>query len=142
MDFCQYALGDDQLFFYKLHRYGYKVLLSTDAHITHLDGRGGHSKMDYWNKEYSFAVLRYLLWYRTIYEPACGFVEKCRAWTSFFILKSLRELPLKIWFLLRYGTIRKFTTEICAWIEAQRIIKEKLSTMPSFLAHCTNHSKK
>ena len=138
IDFCQYSLGDDQLFFYKLYRYGNKVLLSTDANITHLDGRGGHGKMDYWEKMFSFAVLRYLLWYRTIYEPSCNGIQRACAWISFFIFKTLRDLPLRLWFLIRYKTIRLFTTESRAHSEAKRIIRDVLSGYPSFLAHCVN----
>lgn len=69
MDQSGYPLGEDMVFAYKLHRYGYDVLVHSDCGITHQDAQTSHLRdkyMDY----YLSCYVRCLIWHRAIFEPA------------------------------------------------------------------------
>ena len=74
LDQVPYTSGQDQVFAYKLYRYGYKMLIHYTSGVEHLDAQTGHVK----NPEladYNKRLLRYVIWYRTIYEPDKGFFK-------------------------------------------------------------------
>lgn len=84
MDEFQYALGDDQLFFYKLYKYGYKVLVHYNTGIIHLDAGTGRNR----NKivaDYNTRLLRYVLWYRSIYETQESSIKRIISQISYCI---------------------------------------------------------
>ncbi len=74
-----YCFGDDQMFHYKLHSNGWKILTHFSTGIVHLDAKTSHEKdksKQFRNKNF----LRYLLWHRSIYLPAKTRME--RLWVS------------------------------------------------------------
>lgn len=68
LDQVPYTSGQDQVFAYKLYRYGYLLLIHYASGIRHQDGQTGHVK-DPEKADYHKRFLRYVIWYRTIYEP-------------------------------------------------------------------------
>lgn len=82
MDYFKYAIGDDQMFAYKLFRTGHQVLIHYNAGVIHLDAQSGHLR-DPEKTDLDEKCLRYLIWYRSIYQPAKGF-ERIRAILSYY----------------------------------------------------------
>ena len=68
LDQVPYTSGQDQVFAYKLYRYGYKMLIHYASGVVHLDAQTGHIK-DPEKADYNKRLLRYVIWYRTLYEP-------------------------------------------------------------------------
>lgn len=83
-----YALGDDQLFFYKMHIQGFKVLTHHNCGIVHLDAvsSGGikHEK----DSQTKLMYIRYCLWYRTMYQLATNPWQKFVRTISFYCLQT------------------------------------------------------
>lgn len=71
LDQVPYTSGQDQVFAYKLFRYGYKMLIHYQAGVEHCDARTGHVK-DEKLADYNKRFLRYIIWFRTIYMPDKG----------------------------------------------------------------------
>lgn len=73
MDQSAYALGDDQVMYYKMYLYGMRVLTSYNSDIIHLDA--GNNLTEQKEKMLLYADLRFkiLFWYRFIYslESVC-----------------------------------------------------------------------
>ena len=69
LDTYRYALGDDQLFSYKLFLSGFKNLVHYNSGITHLDAQTGHYR-DLRQSDRDSRTIRYIIWYRSIYEPS------------------------------------------------------------------------
>lgn len=67
MDSFAYALGDDQMFSYKLYKKGFTLLVHFDSGITHNDGRTGRINNESLS-DYTSRVLRYVIWYRSVYQ--------------------------------------------------------------------------
>ena len=82
MDSFRYPIGEDQMLAYKLYRTGHKLLVHFDAGVTHLDAGSGHTS-DPEKTDLDEKCLRYLIWYRSIYQPSKG-LEKLRASVSFY----------------------------------------------------------
>ena len=87
-----YANGEDQLIAYKLFVNGYKSLVYFDTGILHLDARSSHTP-DARKNYYYIGLVRYVLWYRTIYQPCATKLGKAYAslcyyaqWCWLFIL--------------------------------------------------------
>jgi len=95
LDQVKYALGDDFLFFYKLYKNGFKLLVHFNTNIQHLDGKCGHSKTPI-EKEIAAGKIDYLLWHRTCYNflGTTLFYKMQYAWS--FTLKVLCKLSYKI----------------------------------------------
>lgn len=72
LDSVPYTSGQDQVFAYKLFRYGYKMLIHYQSGVEHLDARTGHIR-DEKLADYNKRFLRYIIWFRTIYLPDKGF---------------------------------------------------------------------
>ena len=69
MDQFPYTSGQDQIFAYKLYRYGYKLCIHYTAGIIHLDAQTGHVK-DEILADFNKRKIKYIEWYRSIYEPS------------------------------------------------------------------------
>lgn len=67
---CSYALGDDQVMFYKMSCMGYKQLTMFNTGIVHLDA-GTTLQSEDKEKKMIYADLRFkiIFWYRFIFEP-------------------------------------------------------------------------
>lgn len=70
MDNLTYALGDDQVMFYKMHITGLKVLTIYDSGIVHLDAGSTMMSMDKKRSMiYSDFWFKTVFWHRFIYKP-------------------------------------------------------------------------
>ena len=67
LDHFKYALGDDQLFYYKLYLFGYKTLIHYNSGIIHLDAKSGNSK-NLREAHLNAIIIRFAIWWRTIYS--------------------------------------------------------------------------
>ncbi|MFI3320240.1 MAG: hypothetical protein SNH01_05525 [Rikenellaceae bacterium] len=90
MDKFSYALGDDQLMFYKVIVNGSYGLMCYDSGIVHEDAQTsqGSAKKDN-NKTFYRSQLRYIVWYRTIYECSKSFGDRVLNRLSYMILIAL-----------------------------------------------------
>ena len=130
-----YALGEDQLFFYKMFLYGYKVLVSYSAQITHLDAGAGHvrnsSKFSYY-----FSFLRYIIWRRSVYDVQTSIFTKIICYINYNAISSLRKLPLTLLLVIRHKSINGFINGFKGVKDAKKYMKsESYKSFPSFLAH-------
>lgn len=83
MDQFPYTSGQDQIFAYKLYRYGYKLCIHYTAGVIHLDAKTGHIK----NEEladFNKRKIRYIEWYRSVYEPSKNWLQRTLALISFY----------------------------------------------------------
>ena len=73
---CSYALGDDQVMFYKMSCMGYKQLTLFNTGIVHLDA-GTTLQSEDKEKKMIYADLRFkiIFWYRFIFEPENSLVR-------------------------------------------------------------------
>ena len=97
LDTFPYTSGQDQIFAYKLYRYGYKLLIHYDSGVTHLDAQTGHIK-DVIQADFNKRMIRYIEWYRSIYEPSSQ-IERIYAiisyytyWTWLYLLAIISKL--------------------------------------------------
>lgn len=76
MDQSAYALGDDQVMYYKMYLYGMRVLTSYNSDIIHLDA--GNNLTEQKEKMLLYADLHFkiLFWYRFIYSLESGRLMK------------------------------------------------------------------
>ena len=72
LDNVRFASGQDQLFAFKLYRYGYTLLVHYGVSIKHLDAQTGHNKNEN-EADLNKRFVRYLIWYRTIWQPDNNF---------------------------------------------------------------------
>lgn len=120
LDQFPYTSGQDQIFAYKLYRYGYKLCIHYSAGVIHLDCKTGHVK-DEVLADFNKRKIKYLEWYRSIYEPA-GKLQKILVtvsyylyWTWLFCLSLINVLPGR----RRY----KIANSIRALSEARKHVK-------------------
>lgn len=83
MDHFPYTSGQDQIFAYKLYRYGYKLCIHYNAGVIHLDAQTGHVK-DETLADFNKRKIKYIEWYRSIYEPAINKKQKILALVSYY----------------------------------------------------------
>lgn len=122
MDHFPYTSGQDQIFAYKLYRYGYKLCIHYNAGVIHLDARTGHIK-DEILADFNKRKIKYIEWYRSIYEPANS-LQKVLAlmsyysyWTGLFGLSILSFITGRNKFKVR--------NSIKALKEARQHVKSK-----------------
>lgn len=103
MDNLTYALGDDQVMFYKMHLCGLKVLTIYDSGIVHLDAGSTMMSMDKKRSMiYSDFWFKTVFWHRFIYKPEKNRILRfydsiCLAYILFFtLLVSLMKLDFNI----------------------------------------------
>ena len=83
MDQFRYPLGEDQLLAYKMYLSGYTLLTHFDSGIEHRDAQTSHITDDR-ERFYSKYFLRYVLWYRTIYQTRTSRLAACCAVLSYY----------------------------------------------------------
>lgn len=92
MDNLTYALGDDQVMFYKMHLRGLKVLTIYDSGIVHLDAGSTMQTMDKKRAMiYSDFWFKVVFWHRFIYKPEKNLILRfyafvCLAYALLFTL--------------------------------------------------------
>lgn len=83
IDKFHYPNGEDQLFANKLFLLGYKILVHYDSGIVHRDAQtsqtDGQRARDFNNR-----VIRYIIWYRTVYQTRKNVLEKVFAVVGYY----------------------------------------------------------
>lgn len=135
LDKMGYAAGDDQLFFYKMHLMGYRVLQYMDSGVVHLDAQAGHRKTNT-NKMYLQKKNMFVMWYRTIFNiRSKSFWEKCRCVAAFSwrCLLGVFTLPLEV---IHYRQPRFFVDYFRGlWAGYRYVHSEEYRIIPSFDAY-------
>ncbi len=87
MDQFSYPLGEDQLLFYKVTANGSYGLLHYDSGVKHMDAQTSQSSaLADSNKTLFRSQLRYVVWYRSIYECSATRADKMLNWLSYNVL--------------------------------------------------------
>lgn len=135
MEMYPYALGDDQLFFYKLYLYGFKVLTIFNTSIMHLDAGSGHLK-DKSKFQYFFTYLDNIIWKRTVYEVEKSPISKLWAAWLYYIVLPARSLPITIGRLIKEGNANPIIDYYQAIRDARQFTQsESFKKIPKFLSH-------
>ena len=121
IDQFKYASCDDQLFYYKLHLYGYKVYTFNQSGLIHLDARAG-GRHDVSEKLYNQKKIAFVIWYRTQYHLlSSSFYDKALSLFAYSIrfLSGLLFLPLEV---IYYRKLRYFKDYFKAHIDGYRYV--------------------
>lgn len=135
MDKIRYALGDDQVFFYKMYKYGFNLLTSFNAKLVHLDAGSGHEKS---KSQFAFssAYCRFLIWHRTIYLEKQSLINKLICLLA-LIFSYLFSLPLRLAVIIKNQDLSIFTSEIKGYYKAVRYVNTKeYKSIPSYYRGC------
>lgn len=93
-DSFPYAIGDDQMLAYKLYLSGKKVIVHYESGVEHRDARTAHvDSMQ--TRDYNDMVIRYIIWYRTVYQcrkTASGKVSAVVAFYFFWFWHFLLDV--------------------------------------------------
>ena len=87
MDQQKYALGDDQVMFYKMHLCGLKILTSYNSGILHLDAGASRTQEKEKNIIYSDFRFKTIFWHRFIFTPERNLLLKL--WNCICIVYAL-----------------------------------------------------
>lgn len=117
MDNVEYALGDDQVMFYKMYIYGLKQLTWYKHNFVHLDGGGNMLPEKKKKVIYSDFRFKTIFWHRFIYSPDLSFLS--RVWSivclgyslAFALLISLLKFNYSI-FAIKLKAIKDAITFI------------------------------
>ena len=129
-----YGFGDDQLYYYKLFKSGYKVLTSFNAGITHLDASAGRGK-DKTQLSYAIGFCRYMIWYRTIYSEknSKGYHLLCKL---SLLLEAVRSSPLSFAIILKTQSFERFRANRKGQHDAKEFSKTvAYAKLPSFFSY-------
>lgn len=137
LDRMGFAWGDDQLMFYKVFRNGFKLMVSYDSGIEHLDAKSastGFSKSS--DRLYKRAMAQYLLWYRSCYSPSDNSIwERWRCKLN-FSLKICEGLLVHI----VYGVLKRQPSAVKAYLhglgDGRRYAHETLNHIPNYIVRC------
>jgi GT2 family glycosyltransferase len=121
LDQFPYTSGQDQIFAYKLYRYGYKLCIHYATGIIHLDARTGHIK-DEIQADFNKRKIRYIEWYRSIYEPSRNYSEKISAIFSYY-LYWFWLFGLSVFSFITRRNKFKIRNSINALVEARKYVK-------------------
>lgn len=134
MDHLGYAYGEDEIFFYKMYLYGFKVMISYNARITHLDASAGR-KIDETTLTYTMSLCRYLLWHRLIYSTRKTKIS--RFWCkSCYSIQNIFHLPLSYILAINHGGIKTFIARQKGRIHAKNYVKsEEYKQIPHLLKY-------
>ncbi|MBQ0164441.1 MAG: hypothetical protein KBS75_04485 [Bacteroidales bacterium] len=121
IDQISFSFGEDLLFSYKLYKHGYKVLISYDAQIIHLDAGSGHEK----NKAkmaYASAFCRYLIWHRIIYSVQESHIDRAICLFYLYVQKFM-SLLLSIVIIIVNHNLNTVIASIDGENKAKKYIK-------------------
>jgi hypothetical protein len=131
----KYAAGDDQLFYYKMHIMGFKIIQYLNSGVLHLDAQAGHKTVKS-NKMYLQRKNMFAMWYRTIYNiKSKGRFEKlrCAAAFSWRCIFGVLILPLEV---LHYKQPRFFMDYFRGlWAGFRYVCSEEYKNLPAFDAY-------
>lgn len=132
MENMSYAAGDDQLFYYKMHLMGYRVLMLQNPGVIHLDAQAGQRPTKS-NKMYLQKKNMFIMWYRTIYNIRSKSAwEKCRCIAAFTwrCLFGILTLPLEV---VHYKQPRFFIDYFRGlWAGIKYVHSEEYKRIPAF----------
>ena len=129
IDPFSYANGDDQLLAYKLYLNGFRTLEHFDSGIVHLDARSGRIR-DERKNHYNNCILRYVIWYRTIFQPSRTKWGKIHACLCFYAQWCKLFLLALVSWVLRKSTF-KVKDSVTSLKEARRFVRsEEFSRIP------------
>lgn len=115
LDTFKYPLGEDFLFFNKLFKNGYKLLVHYNTGIKHLDGKTGHVKATV-EKQIAAGKIDYLLWHRACYNLKTNSTwDKILCLWSFFL-----KIFIKFSFILTVKILKGKLTESFYYIKGLR----------------------
>ena len=135
IDQFKYASCDDQIFFYKLHLYGYHVYTYNRSGMVHLDARAG-GRHDVSEKLYNQKKIAYIIWYRTIYHlQENSSVDRLMAFLAYTIkfLFGLLFLPLEIVYYRKFRYFKDYFKALfdgCKYVHSDEYLK-----IPAFDAY-------
>lgn len=133
VDTYTYALGDDQLFFYKLHLYGKRLAVHFNTGILHLDARTSNV-IDRNRKDYVSRLIRFVIWYRTIWQVNPAASHKVAAVLA-LTLDSLRSIAAGVCYLF-VGRTYALPNFFKALKDGVAFVKSKeYNDIPPFMAH-------
>lgn len=133
IDAFRYALGEDQLLYYKLHLYGHKVLLQYNSGIEHLDARTSNQLPED-EFAYNSIKLNFIVWWRTQLMPAgiAGKIACATAFLSLFLWQAL----FRTLFALKKHNLRIIRNHFAANIDGLRYVRSpQYKAYPPFTAH-------
>lgn len=102
MDSMVYALGDDQVMFYKMYCEGFKLLTWYTHQFVHLDAGGNMSFEKVCMRLYGDVYFKIVFWHRFIFSPTNSLWEKiwnilCISYYLFFtLLMSIFRCDIKV----------------------------------------------
>ncbi len=136
IDRFSYPLGEDQLLFYKVIVNGAYGLLCYDSGIEHIDAQTsqGLANMDS-NKTLFRSQLRYIVWYRSIYEPSKSSVEKMKCKLAYGVLSTLISIQH-----LALSIVKLSPKPFTQFVKGQRLAKkyvksEEYNEIPKYKLH-------
>ena len=139
IELTSYALGDDLLFFNKMYRNGYKLIVHYTSGAVHLDARTT-DKRDRKTQCRNERMLHYIIWHRISYLTAkSGFSRFWRSmcfWSaeSWCLSSDLIESLVK-------GRFYRIPMRICGIIKGMRYVKsEEYKSLPPFDAYKVDRS--
>lgn len=135
METYPYACGDDQVFFYKLYLYGFKVLTAFNTSIRHLDAGAGHLK-DKSKFRYFYSFLDYIVWKRTVYEvEESPMVRMWDTWLYYIVLPT-RALPITIARIIKERSAKSVLIYYQSIRDARKFTRsDAYKTIPRYLSH-------
>ena len=134
LDDFKYALGDDQLFFYKLYRMGFVVLVHYSAGIVHLDAGSSHLD-DHSEHLRACTAALFTVWNRSRFGTAGN--PLARLWCAVCYLTTV---GISILFRIVQGFIKRDFKSLISYIKGihdgiQYIHSEKYRNLPPFLGY-------
>lgn len=131
MDNVRYSSGDDQVFFYKMYKYGFTLLTSFNAKLIHLDAGAGHEKSKS-QLAFSAAYCQYIIWHRTVFSENQSLIKKVLCILC-FIFEFLFTLPLKFGMVIKNCSISILTSHISGYYKAAKYVNtEEYKQIPSY----------
>ena len=130
-----YASGEDQLFYYKMHIMGYRVLMYFNSGVIHLDAQAGHRQTNV-KKMYLQKMNMFIMWHRTFFNiRSKNFIEKCRCIAAFSwrCVFGVLTLPLEV---IHYKQPRFFIDYFRGLYAGYKFVhSEEYLQIPSFDAY-------
>ena len=127
-----FPAGEDQLFYYKMHIMGYRVLMLQNPGVIHMDAQSGQRPTKS-NKMYLQKKNMFIMWYRTIYNIRSKSAwEKCRCIAAFTwrCLFGILTLPLEV---VHYKQPRFFIDYFRGlWAGFKYVHSEEYKQIPAF----------
>lgn len=133
LDSKGFAFGDDQLFFYKMYKYGYSLLAHYQTGIQHLDAKTSRT-MDKRQFDYNIRFIRFVIWYRTIYEVEIKNRHRFRSVIAFFF-DFLRSLLSAIIYVC-IGRFYAFPNVFKSIVDGIKYVhSSSYRSIPAFMCH-------